>query len=67
MPMDNKVIFINGFSRDKTMEIMRAVKNVLKNPQQVAFCMGTESNMHWQVKDLIEQVSEEHRRMTGQK
>ena len=65
--MNEKVILINGFSKDETMEIMRAVKNVLKNPQQVAFCMGTESNMQWKVKDLIEQVAEEHRRMTGQK
>jgi len=65
--MDEKVIFINGFSRDETLEIMHTVKNVLKNPSQVAFCMGTDSNIQWQVKDLIEYVAEEHRHMTGQK
>jgi len=63
--MNDKVIFMNGFSRDETIEIMHAVKNVLKNPNQVAFCMGTDNNMQWQVKDLIEHVTKEHKLMTG--
>ncbi len=62
--MDDKLIFINGFSRDEVFEIMRAVKKVVKEPQDVAFCMGTPDNMSFTVKELISQVTEEHRMMT---
>ena len=62
--MDDKLIFINGFSREDVFEIMRAVKKVVKDPQDVAFCMGTPDNMFFTVKELISQVTEEHRMMT---
>ena len=62
--MDDKLIFINGFSREEVFEIMRAVKKVVKDPQDVAFCMGTPDNMFLTVKELISQVTEERRMMT---
>ena len=62
--MEEKLIFINGFSREEVFEIMRAVKKVVKEPQDVAFCMGTHDNMSFTVKELISQVTEEHRMMT---
>ena len=65
--MDDKLIFINGFGREEVFDIMRAVKKVVKNPQDVAFCMGTPDNMSFTVKELISQVTEEHRLMTRQK
>ena len=58
--MDDKVIFINGFSNDEAVKIMRAVKGVIENPADTAFCMGTEANRDWNVKDLIRDVREEH-------
>ena len=67
MGMDDKLIFINGFGREEVFDIMRAVKKVVKNPQDVAFCMGTPDNMSFTVKELISQVTEEHRLMTRQK
>ncbi len=62
--MDDKLIFINGFSREEVFEIMRTVKKVVKDPQDVAVCMGTPANMFFTVKELISQVTEEHRMMT---
>jgi hypothetical protein len=62
--MEDKLIFINGFSREEVFEIMRAIKKVVKEPQDVAFCMGTPANMSFTVKELISQVTEEHRMMT---
>lgn len=58
--MGEKVIFINGFTKDEVIEIMRAVKNTIKKPENIAFCMGTEQNIEWKVKELIEHVMEEH-------
>lgn len=58
--MESKVIFINGFSKEETVKIMRAVKGVIENPGDTAFCMGTETNREWIVKDLLREVSEEH-------
>lgn len=61
---DKKVVIINGFSRDETIAIMRAVKDAITCPDRVAFCMGNENNREWRVKDLINEVVEEHNRMT---
>ena len=59
-----KAIIINGFTREETFAIMRAVKSAVEHPEQIAFCMGNENNREWCVKDLINEVVEEHDRMT---
>ena len=61
--MEDKVIFINGFTRDETFAIMRAVKGVIDNPGDIAFSMGTETNRSWLVGDLIKEVRQEHEYM----
>jgi hypothetical protein len=61
--MNSKVIFLNGFSKDEALKIMRAVKGTIENPDDTAFCMGTEANRQWLVKDLIAEVREEHEYM----
>jgi hypothetical protein len=58
--MNDKIIFINGFTKDETIKIMRAVKGAVENPSDAAFCMGTDANREWIVKDLIREVREEH-------
>lgn len=64
--MEDKVIFINGFTQDETVAIMRAVKTVIDNPGGTAFAMGTPTNREWVVKDLIKEVREEHAYMAEQ-
>ena len=64
--MNDKVIFINGFTQDETVIIMRAVKAVIDDPAEAAFAMGTETNREWLVKDLIKEVREEHAYMKEQ-
>ncbi len=61
--MEDKVIFINGFSQDETVTIMRAVKAAIAAPGDTAFAMGTETNREWIVKDLISEVRREHEYM----
>ena len=57
------MIFINGFSQDETLVIMRAVKSVIAQPEDTAFAMGTATNREWVVKDLITEVRQEHEYM----
>ncbi|HAK47031.1 MAG TPA: DUF3783 domain-containing protein [Spirochaeta sp.] len=61
--MEDKVIFINGFTQDETVAIMRAVKAVIADPGGTAFSMGTPTNRDWVIKDLIKEVREEHEYM----
>lgn len=61
---DERLLMIHGFSRDDTLKIMRAVKNIIKeNPQGIAFTMTTPTNADWKVKDLIKEVRTEHEYM----
>lgn len=60
---DDKLIFINGFNQAETLRIMKAVKGVLDDPGDTAFCMGTPSNRSWTVSALIGEVRREHEYM----
>jgi len=57
---DGKVILLNGFTHDEIRNIMRAVKGAVENPKDIAFCMTTENNVEWKIKDLIKDVREDH-------
>jgi hypothetical protein len=55
-----KVVFMHGFSQEEMARIIRGVKSIVEDPGAVAFCMSTENNLEWKVKDLIADVTEEH-------
>ncbi len=57
---DHKVIFMHGFTQEEMGRILRGVKSVVEDPGSVAFCMSTEKNLDWKVRDLIKDVTEEH-------
>ena len=55
-----KVVFMHGFTQDEIGRILRGVKSVVEDPGMVAFCMSTENNMDWKIRELIDDVTEEH-------
>jgi hypothetical protein len=55
-----KVIFMHGFTQDEVGRILRGVKSVVEDPGKVAFCMSTDNNVDWKIRDLIDDVTEEH-------
>ena len=55
-----RVVLFHGFSQDEMGRIMRGIKSVADDPGKVAFCMSTENNLDWKIRDLIEDVTEEH-------
>jgi hypothetical protein len=58
--MDGKVVFMNGFSNEEAVAIMRAAKAASADPQDIAFCVATERNLDWKVRELIEDVRADH-------
>lgn len=62
--MDNsKVVFLHGFTQEEITRIIRGVRSVVEDSGSVAFCMSTEKNLEWKVKDLMADVTEEHEYM----
>ncbi|HOJ98948.1 MAG TPA: DUF3783 domain-containing protein [Termitinemataceae bacterium] len=62
--METPVVFLHGFSREQLGAIMRAVKAVAAetgmDPKEIAFATSTPTNMEWKVRDLIDEVRQEH-------
>ena len=63
MDDSTKIVFVHGFSDTDVRTLMRAVKAVFQNSDDIAFAMSTANNMNWKVRDLIAEVGEEHRMM----
>jgi hypothetical protein len=57
---NNKVIIMHGFSYEEIDLIMRAVKKQLEYPKDLIFAKTTKNSLKMKVKDLIEDLSEDH-------
>ena len=55
-----RVVFMHGFGQDEMGRIMKGVKSIVDDPGKVAFCMSTENNVEWKIRDLISDVTEDH-------
>ncbi|MFP4364582.1 MAG: DUF3783 domain-containing protein [Spirochaetia bacterium] len=58
-----KMVFLHGFSQREALKIMKLVKTGLDDTGEIAFSMSTEKNMEWKVRDLVQEVLEEHEYM----
>lgn len=58
--IDNKVVIMNGFTHEEIHRIMRAVKKEFEKPRDLIFAMTTENSLEMKLKDLIEDMSEDH-------
>lgn len=58
--MSEKLIMLHGFSQEEALGLLRMIKANQEDPREIAFCMTTETNMEWKIKDLIADVTEEH-------
>ena len=64
--MSEKLIMLHGFTQEEALRCIRAVKEASEDPKSIAFCMTTETNLDWKVKNLITEVLEEHQYMLMQ-
>lgn len=62
--MEKPVVLLHGFSREQLLPIMRAAKAAAAqtglDPADIAFTSSTPTNLEWKLKDLIQEVREEH-------
>jgi hypothetical protein len=59
---DQKIIVLHGFKPDEALAAMRALKSALPAGGDTAFATTTDTNIDWKVGELIEHITEEHRR-----
>jgi Domain of unknown function (DUF3783) len=58
--MSDKLIMFHGFNQEEALGLLKMIKANLAEPREVAFCMTTENNLDWKIRDLIADVTEEH-------
>lgn len=58
--LKNRVILMNGFSQPEIIQIMRTIKSMYEDPQNLIFVTTTKSNLDFKLRDLIHDVSEDH-------
>ena len=54
------MVFMHRFTQDEMGRILRGVKSIVEDPGTVAFCMSTENNLDWKIRDMLNDVTEEH-------
>jgi predicted amidohydrolase len=58
--LENKVVILNGFSKEEIFAIMKMIKKAYGPSQDIMFAMTTEHSLQMKLKDVISDVSEEH-------
>ena len=59
----HRVVIMAAASKQRAVSIMRNVKAVSENPQDIVFAMITETALKWTLQEYIDHVSEEHEYM----
>jgi Txe/YoeB family toxin of Txe-Axe toxin-antitoxin module len=58
--MDHRVIIMHGLDNAEMDLVMRAVKKTLDKSRDTIFAKTTDNSLKMKVKDLIEDLSEDH-------
>ena len=59
----HRVVIMAVSSQERALAIMRAVKAVSEDPQDIVFAMVTQTSLSWTLQTYIDHVSEEHEYM----
>ena len=55
-----KVIYFHGFEKDDVFKIIKAIKSTVSYPGEIAFSTSTPTNLEWKIKDMVNEVREDH-------
>jgi hypothetical protein len=58
--LTQRVIIMNGFSAEEMDTILKVVKKSVEHPQDVIFAMTTKTSVEMKLRDLIEDMTEDH-------
>ncbi len=56
-----KTIIFHGFSHEELNLLMKTIKEVIDIPGKIIMAVTTPTSLEWKLKDLIEELSKEHR------
>ncbi len=59
----HRVVIMAVGSKQRAVSVMRSIKSVSPDPQDIVFAMVTETAMKWTLQEYIDHVSEEHEYM----
>ncbi len=62
---DKKVIIFHGFSGDELNIILDGLAKIENKPENIIMATTTKTSLKWKVKDLIGELVQEHKEMTG--
>ncbi|MDA3955725.1 DUF3783 domain-containing protein [Oceanispirochaeta sp.] len=58
-----RVVLMAVSQKERAVTVMRAIKTVSENPQDIVFAMVTQTALQWTLQEYIDHVSEEHEYM----
>ncbi|MFP4330019.1 MAG: DUF3783 domain-containing protein [Alkalispirochaetaceae bacterium] len=58
--LPQRVIIMNGFSPEEIDTILKTVKRAMPDPGDIMFAMTTKTSVEMKLRDLIEDMSEDH-------
>ena len=58
--LPQRVLIMNGFSHQEMDTILKVVKKSVSDPQDVIFAMTTKTSVEMKLRDLIEDMTEDH-------
>ena len=59
----HRVVIMGVAAQPRAISIMRAVKSISAEPQDIVFAMVTQTSLKWTLQEYINHVSEEHEYM----
>ncbi len=62
-----KTVILHGFSPEQALALMRTVKAAWPDPGEIAFAMSTPNSVEMKLKDVLEELAEEHRHFRRRK
>ncbi|WP_168203471.1 DUF3783 domain-containing protein [Oceanispirochaeta crateris] len=58
-----RVVLMAVTQKERAVTVMRAVKSVSEDPQDIVFAMVTQTALQWTLQEYIDHISEEHEYM----
>jgi len=62
---DKKVIIFHGFSGEELNLVLDGINQIEGKPENIIMATTTKTSLKWKVKDLVSELIQEHKEMTG--
>lgn len=59
----HRVVIMGVAAKQRAISVMRAIKSISADPQDIVFAMVTQTSLNWTLQEYIDHISEEHEYM----